>query len=102
MTKVATSDGLRIAYAEAGTGPPIVFLHGVGATKRSWAAQLAMLAQRFRCIAIDYRGYGESDVPPDTSLAKDARGPKGISRSAYARDVIAVLDAAGIESAHLC
>src|SRR5207302_9096649 len=53
MTAFAQSDSLKIAYTEAGTGPPIVFLHGVGATKRSWAAQLAMLAERFRCIAID-------------------------------------------------
>ena len=98
----ALSDGLKIAYAEAGSGPPIVFLHGVGATKRMWEPQLSMLSERFRCISIDYRGYGESDVPPETSLAKDARDAKAISRAAYARDVIAVLDAAGIEAAHLC
>jgi 3-oxoadipate enol-lactonase len=98
----ASSDGLRIAYVERGSGPPIVFLHGVGATKRMWEPQLAMLSERFRCIAIDYRGYGESDVPPPKSLAPDARDAKAISRAAYARDVIAVLDAAGIGAAHLC
>jgi 3-oxoadipate enol-lactonase len=41
-------------------------------------------------------------VPPEKSLSPDARDAKAISRAAYARDVIAVLDAAGIESAHLC
>ena len=102
MTAFASSDGMRIAYAEAGAGPPIVFLHGVGATKRSWEPQLSMLSERFRCIAVDYRGYGESDVPPDSSLTPEARDAKSISRAAYARDVIAVLDAAGIEAAHLC
>jgi 3-oxoadipate enol-lactonase len=100
--KYATGDGLRIAYAEAGSGPPIVFLHGVGATKRSWEPQLSLLSERFRCIAIDYRGYGDSDVPPASSLSPDARDAKSISRAAYARDVIAVLDAAGIDAAHLC
>jgi len=101
-TRHATSDGLKIAYAESGSGPPIVFLHGVGATRRMWEPQLAMLSERFRCIAIDYRGYGESDVPPDASLAKEARDQKAISRAAYARDVIAVMDAAKIDAAHLC
>lgn len=102
MTSLATSDGLKIAYVGTGSGPPIVFLHGVGATKRSWEPQLAMLSERFRCIALDYRGYGESDVPPDTSLQPNAKDPKSISRSAYARDVFAVLDAERIDAAHLC
>jgi 3-oxoadipate enol-lactonase len=101
-TKFAESDGLRIAYTEAGDGPPIVFLHGVGATKRCWEPQLATLSSRFRCIALEYRGYGESDVPPAASLAAEARDAKSISRGAYARDVIAVLDAEKIDAAHFC
>ena len=101
-SKSATSDGLRIAYVEEGSGPPIVFLHGVGATKRMWAPQISMLSERFRCIALDYRGYGESETPPDASLAAAARDAKAISRAAYSRDVVAVLDAAGIDTAHLC
>jgi pimeloyl-ACP methyl ester carboxylesterase len=101
-TAFASNDGLQIAYVESGSGPPIVFLHGVGATKRMWEPQLSMLSERFRCIAIDYRGYGESDVPPEASLAKDARDQKAISRAAYARDVIAVMDAAKIDVAHVC
>jgi 3-oxoadipate enol-lactonase len=101
-TSFATSDGMRIAYAAAGNGPPIVFLHGVGATKRCWNTQIAMLSERFRCVTLDYRGYGESEVPPEASLKPDARDKKSISRGAYARDVFAVLDAAGIDSAHFC
>ncbi|HXW77411.1 MAG TPA: alpha/beta hydrolase [Candidatus Eremiobacteraceae bacterium] len=98
----AESDGLRLAYVEAGDGPPVVFLHGVGATKRSWEPQLSVLAERFRCIALDYRGYGDSQVPPEAALAPAAREPKSISRAAFARDVFAVLDAAKIDAAHLC
>jgi 3-oxoadipate enol-lactonase len=101
-SKSATSDGLRIAYVEEGSGPPIVFLHGVGATKRMWAPQITMLSERFRCIALDYRGYGESEAPPEPSLKADARDAKAISRASYARDVIAVLDAVGIDAAHIC
>lgn len=88
----ARSGDIKIAYVDAGRGDPITFLHGVGATKRCWALQVQALAQKYRCIALDYRGYGESDVPPLES----------ISREAYARDVAAVMDAAGIEKAVLC
>ncbi len=101
-TRTTTSDGMRIAYVERGSGPPIVFLHGVGSTKRAWDPQLEMLSERFHCIALDYRGYGASDVPPAASLAAGARDAKAISRAAYARDVIAVLDALKIDAAHLC
>ncbi|HEY5094390.1 MAG TPA: alpha/beta hydrolase [Candidatus Eremiobacteraceae bacterium] len=92
MTRFAKSGYVRIAYAEAGAGDPVIFLHGVGATKRCWADQLQAMSNRFRCIALDYRGYGESEVPPLES----------ISREAYARDVAAVMDAAGIDRAVLC
>src|SRR5690348_9065595 len=101
-SKHAKSDGMRIAYVDEGGGPPIVFLHGVGATKKMWAPQIELLSERFRCIALDYRGYGESEAPPQSSLKPDARDAKAISRAAYARDLLAVLDAAGIDAAHLC
>lgn len=101
-SKRVKSDGLTVAYIDEGSGPPIVFLHGVGATKRMWTPQISMLSERFRCIALDYRGYGESEAPPESSLKADARDAKAISRAAYARDLVAVLDAAGIDAAHLC
>jgi 3-oxoadipate enol-lactonase len=88
----AKSGDINIAFAEAGTGEPILFLHGVGATKKCWAMQMRLLSRKFRCIALDYRGYGESDIPPVDS----------ISREAYAGDVAAVMDAAGIDKAVLC
>ena len=91
-TKYATCDGRRVAYTDSGEGDAVIFLHGVGATKRCWAAQVHTLSTRFRCIALDYRGYGESDVPP----------PESISRESFAQDVAAVMDAAGVDSAALC
>lgn len=98
----AASDGLRIAYSYAGTGPPIIFLHGVGSTGEIWRRQLTALSRSLRCIALDYRGYGESDVPPAAALEAKARGKQSISREAFARDVLAVLDACGLASAHVC
>ncbi len=97
------SDGLRIAYAEAGAGPEVVFLHGVGSTKDVWRAQLEHFSTSgMRSIAAEYRGYGDSDVPPQASLAADAADARAITRAAFARDVLAVLDACGASAAHFC
>jgi len=98
----ATSDGLRIAFVQAGTGQPIVFLHGVGSTNEIWRRQMLALAPTMHCIALDYRGYGRSEVPLAPSLAPGAGDPQAISRGAFARDVFAVLDQCGLAAAHLC
>lgn len=96
------SDGLRIAYVRRGSGEPVLFLHGVGSTREVWRAQMAALPSAFDCIALDYRGYGESQVPPAACLRLRAHGARCISRAAFARDVFAVMDACGLASAHLC
>ena len=49
-----------IAWREAGDGPPVLFLHGLGGTRLAWEPQLEGLADRFRCIAWDLPGYGDS------------------------------------------
>lgn len=50
-----------IAWRESGDGPPVFFLHGLGGTRIAWGAQLRGLSDRFRCIAWDMPGYGDSD-----------------------------------------
>lgn len=98
----ASSDGLRIAYSHAGTGPPIVFLHGVGTTGEIWRRQVLALSRWAQCIAPDYRGYGRSDVSPAPSPSPQERDAQVISRAAFARDVLSVLDHRGLVSAHFC
>ncbi len=49
-----------IAVEVAGTGPTLLFLHGIGGNSRNWAAQIAHFAPRYRAAAWDARGYGES------------------------------------------
>lgn len=64
VTDVApVSDHQRagLAWREAGDGAPVVFLHGLGGTRTSWGPQLRGLSERFRCIAWDMPGYGDSD-----------------------------------------
>ena len=51
-----------IAWIEAGGGPPVVFLHGVGGSRTAWGPQLRGLSDRFRCIAWDMPGYGDSEL----------------------------------------
>jgi pimeloyl-ACP methyl ester carboxylesterase len=64
--------GLRIAYRRAGSGPPLVLLHGgFGFDGRSWRPQLEALADGFTVVAWDAPGSGRSDDPPDTFRLPD-------------------------------
>lgn len=75
---------------EAGTGPPIVMLHGLGGTKASFLPSVAALAGRFRVIAVDMLGFGDSSKPLGASY-----GP------AYqAETVTHLLDALELDHAH--
>lgn len=58
-------EGLSIAYDHAGSGDPIVFLHNLGGNRTIWQAQFDALAQTNSVYAVDWPGYGESDVPDD-------------------------------------
>ena len=58
-----TNDGVRLHYIEAGSGKPLVMVPGWSQTAAQFRAQLAGLSDRYRVIAIDMRGHGESDKP---------------------------------------
>ncbi len=81
----------ELAYVEAGTGPPLLALHGLGGTKASFLPTLAALAETNRVIALDLPGFGESAKP--IGAAYDARF--------MARSVIAAMDGLEIDTAHL-
>ena len=55
--------GVRTFFLEAGEGEPVVLLHGLGATNASMLPTLAALSRRYRVIAPDNPGFGESDKP---------------------------------------
>ena len=57
--------GLKINYYEAGQGPPVILLHGFGASAYSWRYLAPALAQDHRVFALDLKGYGLSDKPAD-------------------------------------
>ncbi len=53
-------NGLDIYYVDSGTGPPILWIQGLGAEHTAWSAQLARFSAEFRCIAPDSRDVGRS------------------------------------------
>jgi len=62
-TRYANVDGLRIAYRQAGTGPPLFLIHGLRGSSRYWNQYAPVLSQQFTVIAADLKGFGESAKP---------------------------------------
>ena len=57
-------DGARIAYREAGTGPPLALLHRAGLTHREWEPLVPELSDRFRLVLPDLPLHGDSEDRP--------------------------------------
>ena len=81
----------RIAYAEQGTGPVALFVHGVLLNKHLWRHQLAHLSDIRRCIAVDLLAHGETDIA----------GDQDVSVTANAKMLEQFLDALNVEQADL-
>jgi pimeloyl-ACP methyl ester carboxylesterase len=92
MPHLATDDGVRLYYEEAGSGHPVVFVHEFAGDYRSYEAQLRYFSRRYRCIAFNARGYPPSDVPEDWRQYSQERARD---------DICAVLDGLKIEKAHI-
>ncbi len=88
----AQSDGARIYYEEAGRGTPILFIHEFGGDLRSWDEQMRHFGRSWRCLRWDARGYPRSEAPQAENL---------YGQDFFNRDAIAVLDAAGVDKAHV-
>ncbi|HJQ04083.1 MAG TPA: alpha/beta hydrolase [Nocardioides sp.] len=56
---MADDDGL-LAYDDTGSGPPLVLVHGLTFSRRTWDPAVERLADRFRCVAVDLPGHGDS------------------------------------------
>ena len=62
---VTTSDGVKLHYLEAGTGPAILFVPGWTGTAEFWAPQMRHFAGSHRVVALDPRSQGDSDKPAE-------------------------------------
>jgi 4,5:9,10-diseco-3-hydroxy-5,9,17-trioxoandrosta-1(10),2-diene-4-oate hydrolase len=91
-SRFAQSGGLRIHYNEAGSGEPLVCLHGGGPGASGWSnysRNVDAFARRFRTLLVDLPGFGESDKPPI----------EGEILAFFADAVIGALDTIGVERA---
>jgi 3-oxoadipate enol-lactonase len=57
-------DGFQAYYEEQGSGPPLVLVHGLGASTEMWQKVAGPLSEQFRVVAYDLRGLGRSETPP--------------------------------------
>jgi pimeloyl-ACP methyl ester carboxylesterase len=92
VTHVTAGDGTRLYVEEHGTGTPLLFIHEFAGDHRSWAPQVSDFRSRYRCITYAARGYPPSDVPADLD---------SYSQHHAVKDALAVLDALGIDRAHV-
>jgi pimeloyl-ACP methyl ester carboxylesterase len=86
IRSVDTASG-RISYAEAGSGPVALFVHGVLMNKHLWRHQLGGLADIRRCIAVDLLAHGDTEIGSD----------QDVSVTANARMLTEVLDALQVD-----
>jgi haloacetate dehalogenase len=88
MLKRASINGVELAYFDEGGGLPLVMLHGWPEHSHSWRKLAALLRDRYRCIALDFRGMGDSQI-----------AERGFDKKTLASDVRGLLDHLGIASA---
>lgn len=81
---------IAVAISDVGAGPPVVLLHGLACGKRMWFHQIRALRRRFRVIAYDLRGHGETSAPGAATEYSAAH---------LTRDLLGVLDTLNIERA---
>jgi 3-oxoadipate enol-lactonase len=92
MPYATSTDGIRLHYQVTGRPdrPPVLLIQGLGADKHGWDMQRIGLGWSHRFIALDNRGAGRSDKPLGA-----------YSLEQMAADAVSVLDAAGVETAHV-
>src|SRR5579863_6201732 len=84
----------RIRFIEAGTGPPLILLHDYLASRVVWDDVLPGLAERFRVIAPDLPGFGESEKPPPGRYRYDFE--------AFSESLVDLIAAVGLGRVSLC
>jgi pimeloyl-ACP methyl ester carboxylesterase len=81
---------LDCVHSIAGSGPPVIMVHGIGARRQGWARLVELLRDRFTCITYDLRGHGDSPLPD---------GPFGLDE--LVADLEALRIRIGIDAAHV-
>jgi len=84
------AEPVELSFREDGSGPPIVFLHGLGGDRLLWNAVVPELAGEFHVIVPNLRGHGDTPLPVGSTLSFDE----------LERDVLAFLDRQELSSVH--
>ena len=79
MPTIASADGTKLYYEEAGNGTAIVFVHEFAGDYRTWEPQLRFFARAHRCVAFSARGYPPSEVPRPIRRATVRTSPAATS-----------------------
>lgn len=82
--------GCRVYYEVTGSGPAIVFAHGLGSNHMTWWQQVAHFRTRFKCVTYSHRGY-----PPGSEI------PGGPDPNDYGADLAALIDALRLNDVRL-
>ena len=88
----ADSNGVKIHYAESGTGPLVVMIHGFPDFWYGWREQMQGLADGYHVVAIDQRGYNLSDKP---------EGVENYRMENLLADINAIIDDLGVSKVNL-
>src|SRR5256885_16900749 len=84
----------NIGYDDHGIGQPLLFLHAFPLNRSMWSGEMTTLLQeerQFRLVALDWRGFGESDITTSISTMEQ-----------FADDVAGLVDELGVQAAILC
>ena len=84
------ANGINIYYESQGEGEPLFLIAGLGATHDLWELQVPSFARWYRVVTFDNRGAGDTDKPAEP-----------YSIALFADDTAALMDALGIERAHV-
>ena len=90
--KRASVNGVELPFLDAGTGTPVVFVHGAISDYRIWDSQISELAHRYRCIALNQRYFGSEPWQDSGS---------NFTRATHMQDLIAFLAFLGLGPVHL-
>lgn len=81
---------IDLYYEEVGEGPPVLLIHGLAGDHTAWRSQMGALKDRYRVVAFDNRGAGQSTQIDEAVSTQD-----------LARDTIGLMETLGIQQAHV-
>lgn len=88
---IENCNGIRMNYTQCGEGEPLILIMGLGADGSKWVDHVKAYKRYFCCISVDNRGAGKTSAPLEGAYSTEQ----------MAEDTVALMDALGIESAHI-